>query len=439
MKDLYSYFLSAFANEFFNAGALFARIDSLKNMISAAAEEDVFRTLDYGYTFDDFNNSYTSPLGGHVKYGLKSYVNTRSYSILRQVEPVDAVPFFIGGFACAYDSSDQLTVTVDVFDEDRPTGVMLHYQTEQEFICLDLELKSEWRDGPFLIYHYSTILPLRPAGSEFRFYLTATDISNQIGRLPFAAPDNLLSLTYPASRSRLCINELLAANSVSKADAYGEYDDWVEIYCDSDSFALTGFFLSDNFSRPDKYAFPDTLISAGDHLIIWADDQTEQGAWHAPFKLDKSGEFLAIFQRVGTTFLLVDSLTFGLQSTDISFGRLPDGGASWLFMSPSPGSVNSINKIRNHARLPGGFSVNQNYPNPFNGETVVRYFLPRPGIVKIDVLDINGRLVKTHPQQLRPAGENIWTLALHELVSGIYFIRVSAGNERSLRKCALIK
>ena len=58
-------------------------------MIQEAAEQDIYRTLDYGYTIDDFNNSYDSALDGHVKNGVKEYVINRHNSARTQLLNVD--------------------------------------------------------------------------------------------------------------------------------------------------------------------------------------------------------------------------------------------------------------------------------------------------------------------------------------------------------------
>ena len=57
------------------------------------------------------------------------------------------------------------------------------------------------------------------------------------------------------------------------------------------------------------------------------------------FKLSGGGEEIGLFLADGTE---VDSVIFGAQSTDISQGRMPDGGESWIFFStPTPGATNA--------------------------------------------------------------------------------------------------
>jgi len=82
------------------------------------------------------------------------------------------------------------------------------------------------------------------------------------------------------------------------------------------------------------------VLAPGGHALIWADDDTEQGPFHASFKLSKSGEDIGLFESDGQT--LIDSLSFGPQQEDISYGRSVDGGDIWQFFeNPSPGAANS--------------------------------------------------------------------------------------------------
>jgi len=82
------------------------------------------------------------------------------------------------------------------------------------------------------------------------------------------------------------------------------------------------------------------VLAPGGHALIWADDDTEQGPFHAGFKLSRSGEDIGLFESNGQT--LIDSLSFGPQQEDISYGRSVDGGGLWQFYeNPSPGAANS--------------------------------------------------------------------------------------------------
>ena len=101
------------------------------------------------------------------------------------------------------------------------------------------------------------------------------------------------------------------------------------------SFDLWNAFLD----QPVSGTAPITLAPGG-HALLWADGEPQQGSLHLGFKLSREGEQIGLFDATGQT--LIDSITFGSQQTDVSYGRSIDGADRWQFFSaPSPGRANS--------------------------------------------------------------------------------------------------
>ncbi len=152
----------------------------------------------------------------------------------------------------------------------------------------------------------------------------------------------LLLAATPAAAQRVVINEVLASNEATLADpdtrAFG---DWIELYnASSATVDLGGSFLTDLFSKPAKWRIPNgTTLAPGAFLVVWADDGNTAGAaLHANFKLSGSGEAVGLFSATGA---VIDTLSFGAQTTDVSYGRRPDGGAERAFFAaPTPGAPN---------------------------------------------------------------------------------------------------
>lgn len=143
----------------------------------------------------------------------------------------------------------------------------------------------------------------------------------------------LLLLTGLATGQQVAINEFLASNDTTVTDQDGEYDDWVELYNSGDtSFDLTGCFLSDEAANPTRWQFPDTVIAAGQFLIVWADGDLEQTGLHTDFRLSASGEELLLSDSAAQP---LDFVNFGPQSADISSGRYPDGWGPFQSMLPT--------------------------------------------------------------------------------------------------------
>ncbi|MCH7720246.1 MAG: lamin tail domain-containing protein [Planctomycetes bacterium] len=140
------------------------------------------------------------------------------------------------------------------------------------------------------------------------------------------------------------LNELMADNfsTIEDPDEPGEFPDWFEIYNpNADEVDLGGVYITDDLLNPTKYQIPNGVtIPAGGHLLFWADDDGTQGPTHTNFQLAANGEELALFDPDGVTE--IDSIVFGPQIPDVSFGRYPDGVGSWDFMAdPTPGATNA--------------------------------------------------------------------------------------------------
>ncbi|MGB5106088.1 MAG: FlgD immunoglobulin-like domain containing protein, partial [Candidatus Zixiibacteriota bacterium] len=94
--------------------------------------------------------------------------------------------------------------------------------------------------------------------------------------------------------------------------------------------------------------------------------------------------------------------------------------------------------------LPTQFSVEQNTPNPFNPETSIGYSLPTSGSVKFQVLNTLGQVVWNEDFGTQPAGnyQIRWygrNANNEQLPSGVYFYRLTAGENTVTRKMILLK
>ncbi len=85
--ERYKQYLDTIVRNVTNPDSIFQHIDSMKQLIQQAAEEDTYRTLDYGYTVDDFNNGFIQSGADHVKYGIKPFLGKRRQTILVQLHP----------------------------------------------------------------------------------------------------------------------------------------------------------------------------------------------------------------------------------------------------------------------------------------------------------------------------------------------------------------
>ncbi len=157
--------------------------------------------------------------------------------------------------------------------------------------------------------------------------------------------------TKDSRQITLVVNEFMAKNNGFVWDAQGDYDDWIEIYnYGNEAIDISGLYLTDDLLVPGKWQVPDnnpaeTTIGPQSCLLIWADGETNEGTLHASFKLSAEGEQIGLFEADGNT--LIDSVIFGPQSENNSYGRIPDGSDNWqTFENPTPGGINKNKPIK---------------------------------------------------------------------------------------------
>ncbi|MEE8577749.1 MAG: T9SS type A sorting domain-containing protein, partial [candidate division Zixibacteria bacterium] len=93
---------------------------------------------------------------------------------------------------------------------------------------------------------------------------------------------------------------------------------------------------------------------------------------------------------------------------------------------------------------PLSFSLKANYPNPFNPTTTIEYSLAEQSNVRVEVVNLVGRVVKTLVDESMSAGEHsvIWngqTSSGSRAASGVYFYRIVTDEYVASRKMVLLK
>jgi len=169
---------------------------------------------------------------------------------------------------------------------------------------------------------------------EYYFY---SDNNNAASFSPPNAEYEYFSISITGD---LVINEFMADNETTVVDQDGEYDDWIELYNNgNEEIQLLGFFLSDDASEPNQWAFPDTSIASGGYLIVWADKDEEQQGLHACFKLSASGETILLSD---SELNIRDEISYEQQYPDTTTGRFPNGTGDFILMLPTFAMENQI-------------------------------------------------------------------------------------------------
>lgn len=175
--------------------------------------------------------------------------------------------------------------------------------------------------------------------------------------LPARAEFEFFSAEVISQPGEILINEIQASNA-SYADPNGEYDDWVELYnpqtypVDIGGMYMTDSHYSNGISAWTQIptGFPTlTTIPPGGFLIVWYDEDLDQGPLHVDDKLGGGADSVYLIDSDGST--VIDSKAWveadGLGTDDVSLGRYLDGGNSWLLFGAgqtypcTPGAPNA--------------------------------------------------------------------------------------------------
>jgi gliding motility-associated-like protein len=145
--------------------------------------------------------------------------------------------------------------------------------------------------------------------------------------------------------SQIVINEYSCSNSSGPTDAFGEQEDWVELYNASGSaIDISGYYLSDKSTNPTKWQIPAGVsVPANGYTMVYGSkrDQVSGAELHPNFSLTQTkGEWIILANDLGN---IVDELQITqMTKQDHSVGRSTDGAAEWkLFTTPTPNSANT--------------------------------------------------------------------------------------------------
>ena len=241
------------------------------------------------------------------------------------------------------------------------------------------------------------------------------DIS--VGRFPNGAgPFNRLIPTFNESNTNsvdpgLVINEYQAINESTAQDQWGGYEDWVELYNNSeDPIDLTGYFLSDKIGDPTQFTFPDTILQPDSYMIIWCDQGLMEPGLHTFFKLGSDGDDLLLSD---SDTLTVDYVRFGVQIPDDSEGRFENGTGHIECMIPT---FSESNGFPVGIFEPGEQPNFEIYPNPATANLTIE--MENDELNPVRIFTITGQLILEH----KPASK-LFVLNVSDLSPGMYLVR----------------
>jgi gliding motility-associated-like protein len=144
--------------------------------------------------------------------------------------------------------------------------------------------------------------------------------------------------------SQVIINEYSCSNVAGPTDAYGDREDWIELYNTSAAAVdLTGYYLSDNSNNLLKWQIPSGNINANGFKMVFCSSRGTVIAneYHPNFNLKQTeGDWIILSNPAGS---VVDSIKLiHMTKANHSVGRSTNAAPDWkLFTTPTPNANNT--------------------------------------------------------------------------------------------------
>ena len=406
-------------DNFANSNQYLADGQVMQTLINSAVQADNNKFYTYANFTSNINNDVTTGggPGGGTTPGISNLMNGRYTYIMGQSE-FSAVQPSINTITLSNNSpniSDVINVTATILDENY---AYLGYRSQPHapFVKVEMFDDGSHNDGTAGDNIFGASLPIESAMAEYYIYAE----NGTIGKFsPTNAEHEFYTIiATPITIGDVVINEFMASNSSTVTDQDGEYDDWIEIYNKgTQTIDITGYHLSDDADSLDIYTFPaGTTIPANSYVVVWADKDLTQAGFHTDFKLGASGETIYLSD---VSMTILDEITYPTQTTDISYGRYPNGTGPYQVMYPTFGATNSSSTAEIEEKIEINQSINI-YPNPVNDLFTIELINSTDDYSDFIILDIQGKVV------CNGMISNNLTVDASSWNSGIYFVKVGA-------------
>jgi hypothetical protein len=156
------------------------------------------------------------------------------------------------------------------------------------------------------------------------------------------------------------------------------------------------------------------MLQPDSFIVVWADGDTAQVGYHADFKISASGESIYLSD---ASLNIIDSVNFGAQTADISFGRYPNGTGSFQTMSPTFRAQNVNNTgLNDNALILGDVKI---FPNPTFASFQIAFENDIVESQDLYIINLQGKVV--YSNQIT---QNNTTIDSSAWPPGLYFVKI---------------
>jgi len=158
-------------------------------------------------------------------------------------------------------------------------------------------------------------------------------------------------------------------------------------------------------------------------------DSTGEELWTLDFGDNSIDGFTAVTETPDHCYVMAGTSDNGNNLDDIYLVKT----------TPDPLSINAV--LLDPA-FPSLIALDAPFPNPFNSTTTISYTLSNAGWTRMDVMDLNGRLVtRLVDETAQQAGHYAvsWDATRDGAGSGIYFLKLQAGGDVRMQKMMMVK
>lgn len=422
-KNMYIAHMRTINNEFFANGTYATMAQDLQTLVdsSVQAETNSF------YTYSQFQNGITTSVG--TIPGISVLMGARTTYLSGTTEFQQTPPTITAVTASnSVALHDSIWVTANVTNSN---AVYLGYRDQiyHKFVRTSMFDDGLHHDGAAGDNVFGAYMIANSAMMQYYVYAENANAGMfSPERAEYEFYSVLVAVSVPAT-GEVVINEFLASNVSDTTDASGAYEDWIELYNRTAvPLNLGGLYLTDDYTNPTKFALPDMILQPNSYLIIWADENASSlSEVHCNFKLSAAGEQLMLSTAGGT---VIDSVTFGLQDPDISYGRCPNGYGNFTYFTPATFNAMNTCPAAVEETAAASYSINA-YPNPAN--TVVTIASNHPDAFATSLYNSTGQLIETEYFSNDKVQLNVEILP-----AGIYFVQVKDENGNLLQTGKLV-